>query len=87
MKKRLEKTVGMSIRVQNDEDGMSIFFDTKKIKKSCFNDNIKKRMLNVAEKYKGTVFSSDNLDEFQQFRDELMEIYRLVMFQKESEQI
>ena len=76
----------MSIRVQNDEDGMSIFFDINKIKKSCFNDNIKKRMLEVGEKYKGKVFSNDNLDELQHFRDELMEIYRLVMFRKESEQ-
>ena len=43
-------------------------------------------MLKISEKYKGKVFSNDNLDEFQQFRDELMEIYRLVMFQKENEQ-
>lgn len=76
----------MSIRVQNNEDGMSIFFDINKIKNSCFNDDIKKRMLEVGEKYKGKVFSNDNLDEFQQFRDELIEIYRLVMFQKENEQ-
>lgn len=76
----------MSIQVQSNENKMSIFFDVNKIKKSCFNDNIKKRMLIVAEKYKGKVFSGDNLDEFQHFRDELMEIYHLVMYQKESEQ-